>query len=317
MPPLALEDAVALLTDRAGTSARVVFPETARRICDSLDRLPLGLELAAGWLGTLSASQIAEALREPLALLGDAAGRGTLRQQSLEASIRWSHDLLGPAERVAFRRLGVLEPGFTAQLAVGLLGTPGVAAVAALGSPRRLVDASLVVADTTGPVATYRMLGVVRAYALARLEAAAEADAVRDAMLDAALAAIADLEPLLDTDRDLWRDSVRRLHPTVMAAVEWGLARTDPTGGRRLVAGLAWLWHLEHDGPHGLTLIERALEVGGGEHTALQAQLLVAAALVADTAVGGGAGYHYAAEAVALADQLRSELAGTRMRWPG
>ena len=310
VPPLALEDAVALLSERAGTAARVVSPETARRICDSLDRLPLGLELAAGWMGTLSASQIAEALREPLALLGDAAGRGTLRQQSLEASIRWSHDLLGPAEQVAFRRLSVLEPGFTAQLAVGLLGAPDVAAASALGSVRRLVDASLLVADTTGPIATYRMLVMVRAYALARLEAAAETDAVRDAMLDAALAAIADLEPLLDTDRDTWRDCVRRLYPTVMAAVEWGLARTDPTRGRRLVAGLAWLWHLEYDGPHGLAVIERALKVGDGERTALQARLLVAAALVADTAVGGGAGYHYAEEAVALADQLLSEPGG-------
>ena len=151
----------------------------------------------------------------------------------------------------------------------------------------------LLVADTTGPVATYRMLVVVRAYALARLEAAAETDAVRDAMLDAALAAIADLEPLLDTDRDSWRDCVRRLHPTLMAAVERGLARNDTTRGRRLVAALAWLWHLEYDGPHGLALIERALEAGGGERTALQARLLVAARS-SPTRRWRRAGYHYA-----------------------
>ncbi|WP_116953066.1 helix-turn-helix transcriptional regulator [Jiangella endophytica] len=297
VPPLDLADALDLFLDRAGATGDAAATAGARRVCDRLDRLPLALELAAGWAGTLSPAQIADSLADPYALLDGGARTAAFRQRTLESSMRWSHSLLDDDERVLFRRLAVFEPGFAADAVVAVGGLPGPSLLKAL---RGVIDKSLVVADATGPVARYRLLGVVRAYAQARLDEAGETAAVRDRHLGHGLTRLAELAPLLDTDRDAWRRAVGAEYPNLRAAVEWGLSRDDATGGRRLAAGLAWLWHLEARGTEGLVLLRRAAERGAGERTPLQAQVLTALALVADTAVPGGDGYRAAHEALAL-----------------
>ncbi|RIQ15787.1 ATP-binding protein, partial [Jiangella rhizosphaerae] len=312
VPPLGLADALELFLDRAGVAGDPEATAGARRVCDRLDRLPLALELAAGWAATLSPAQIADSLADPYALLDGGARTAAFRQQTLEASMRWSHSLLDDDERVLFRRLAVFEPGFAADAVAAVAGLPAPAMLKAL---RGLIDKSLVVADPTGPVARYRLLGVVRAYAQARLVEAGEADAVRDRHLDRCLARLDELAPLLDTDRDAWRSAVGAEYPNLRAAVEWGLSRDDPAAGRRLAAGLSWLWHLEARGAEGLTLLRRAAERGAGERTPLQARVLTALALVADTTVPGGDGYRAAREALTLLSELDlsadDELAAT------
>lgn len=307
VPPLDLADALELFLDRAGLAGDPEAAVGARRVCDRLDRLPLALELAAGWAGTLSPAQIADSLADPYALLDGGARTAAFRQRTLESSMRWSHSLLDDDERVLFRRLAVCEPGFAADAVVPVGGLPRPAALKAL---RGLIDTSLVVADTTGPAARYRLLGVVRAYAQARLDEAGEAATVRDRHLRHGLARLDELAPLLETDRDAWRAAVGAEYPNLRAAVEWGLGRDDPTGGRRLAAGLAWLWHLEARGAEGLVLLRRAAGRGAGERTALQARVLTALALVADTAVPGGDGYRAAHEALEFpADPATTALA--------
>ncbi|SDU77465.1 helix-turn-helix transcriptional regulator [Jiangella alkaliphila] len=308
VPPLSLADALELFLDRSGGSRDPAATAGARRVCDRLDRLPLALELAAGWAGTLSPEQIADSLSDLYALLDGGARTAVFRQQTLEASMGWSHSLLDDDERVLFRRLAGCEPGFAADVVVAL-AAPDLPAAAALKTLRGLIDTSLVVADPAGPVARYRMLGVVRAYAQARLDEAGEADAVRDRHLSRCLARLDELAPLLETDRDAWRSAVGAEYPNLRAAVEWGLSRDDPTAGRRLAAGLAWLWHLEARADDGLRLLRRAVECGAGERNPLQAnslkaRVLTALALVADTAVPGGDGYVAARDALTLLSDL-------------
>lgn len=293
VPPLDLADALELFLARAGSATD---PAGARRVCDRLDRLPLALELAAGWAGTLSPAQIADSLADPFALLDGGARTAAFRQQTLEASMQWSHSLLDDGERVLFRRLAAFEPGFAADAVVTLAGE-GPAVVKAL---RGLIDKSLVVADTTGPVARYRTLGVVRDYARARLDEAGETVAVRDRHLALYLDLVDDLARRLETDRDAWRAAVGAEYPNLRAAAEWGLGRDDPTRGRRLAAGLAWLWHLEARGSDGLRLLRLAVERGAGERTPLQARVLTALALVSDTALPDGDGYRAAREALEI-----------------
>jgi predicted ATPase len=180
-------------------------------------------------------AQIADSLSAPLALLEGGVRTAPFRQQTLEGSMRWSHDLLNDDERVLFRRLGAFEPGFATDAVVGLaaLDSGGPTGERLLKALQGLVDKSLVVADTTGEVASYRMLGVVRAYALAQLEEAGESVAVRDRHLDIHLALLERLAPLLATDKDAWRAQVGAAYPNVRAAIQWGLSRDDPSRGRR------------------------------------------------------------------------------------
>ena len=311
VPQLALSDALALFLDRAG----LVAPDAgsavragSRRVCDRLDRLPLALELAAGWVGTLTPAQIADSLADPYALLDAGRPIAPFRQRTLEASMRWSHDLLDEHERVLFRRLAIFEPGFDADAVLALAGPgPGPAGRPAgqlLKDLRGLIDKSLVVADTTGLVARYQLLGTIRAYAMARLDEAGETEAMRERHLDVLLARVDAAEPLLDVDKDGWRERIGADYPNIRAAIEWGLSRDDPTRGRHLAVGVAWLWHLEERGNDGLRFLAQAIALGRGTRTELQARCLVAQALVADVRQPGRDGYESAKEALALADEI-------------
>ena len=78
------------------------------RICFRLDGLPLALELAAGRLGALGPAAVAERLDDRFRLLRSGSRAAPTRQQTLEATLQWSHDLLEPDERMllpAARRL--------------------------------------------------------------------------------------------------------------------------------------------------------------------------------------------------------------------
>ncbi|NRQ37315.1 LuxR family transcriptional regulator [Nonomuraea sp. NN258] len=303
VPPMALADALELLLERvrAGAPGAAESRPAARRVCDRLDRLPLALELAAGWAGALSLAQIADSLSTPFALLDGGARTAPFRQRTLQGSMSWSHDLLDEDERVLFRRLGVFEPGFTADAVTRLSGLGGPGPGDLLRALRGLIDKSLVVADTTGEVARYRMLGVVRAYALDRLAAAGESDAAADLHLDLQLALLGQAAPLLDTDKDAWRARVGAAYPNVRAAIEWGLSRQDPGRGRRLAVACVWLWHLEGRGDEGVRLLRKGAARGADERTARQAEILAALALVLDTAEPGVESFEVARAARELA----------------
>ncbi|WP_051162112.1 LuxR C-terminal-related transcriptional regulator [Nocardia brevicatena] len=311
VPPLDLADALELFLQRA--DIHNAGPETraaARQVCDRLDRLPLALELAAGWAGTLSLPQLADSLREPYTVLGGSGRGGPFRQRTLAESMHRSHELLDADERMLFRRLAVFEPGF-AMAAPAALG--GVSPARLLRALRGLVDKSLVAADTTLEVARYRMLGVVREYALLRLAEAGETESVQRAHLRYYLEYVERARPLLDTDKDSWRAAIGVEYPNLRAAIERGLT-LEPTLARRLTAGLAWFWHLGSYGLEGMRLLRSAIEAGREERDRLQAALLVASALVADTALPGGAGYDAARAAAELATETGAQDIGRLAR---
>ncbi len=89
VPPLAEPDAVELFCERS----RLDPDEAIAELCRRLDQLPLAIELAAARTSVLSPAQILERLSQRLDLLK--GGRDAdPRQQTLRATIEWSHDLL-------------------------------------------------------------------------------------------------------------------------------------------------------------------------------------------------------------------------------
>ncbi|WP_284740936.1 helix-turn-helix transcriptional regulator [Amycolatopsis sp. RTGN1] len=302
VPPLAVEEAVALFVERAGAVRPLFTLDTSsavavRSVCTRLDGIPLAVELAAAWLGTLTPHQIDAGLDDRFALLTRGPRGVPARQQTLAASIAWSHDQLDDEDRTVFRRLSVFAGGFTLDAA----GGPAV--LPALG---RLVDKSLVLAEN----GRYRLLETLREYAAARLAEAGEADAVRDRHLDHFLALAEAAEPDLDRDKDAWRARVEPERDNFRAALEWGLAKEDPTRGRRLAAAVAWLWNLRGRGHEGLAYLKRAVARCPDERSPLQARLLTGMGLVADTTAP------FDVEAARLGLEIATELgeAGLRAR---
>jgi len=175
-------EAVRLFVDRAAAAApgfALDEENTAdvARICFRLDGLPLALELAAGRLGALGPAAVAERLDDRFRLLGSGSDAAPTRQQTLAATLQWSHDLLEPDERTLFRRLAVFAGGFGLAAVEEVCAGDGLAEQELADLLARLVEKSLVVADE-GRERRYRLLETVRLYARDRLREAGETDAL-------------------------------------------------------------------------------------------------------------------------------------------
>lgn len=283
--PLNLEDAHTLLLSRA-EAAGVPRPGSAgaRSICDRLDRLPLAIELAAGWMTTLSVDEIAARLAQPLDLLESSADRAPLRLRSVAASVQWSHDLLEDGQRTVFRRLAGFQRGFTAEQAQAVCGDADLDAMQVLRHLRALVDASLLIADTESAPARYGMLDVIAAYARARLTESGEEPMIRDRHLRTYHRLAERLLPTCESDKDAWRASLASEYGNLIAAMQWGLSGPAVSTAIGLATDLAWLWHLESRRPEGIPLLTAAVRAAVGQPPAVRARAEVALALVADTA---------------------------------
>ncbi len=188
VPSLSLADeAVELFTDRA-RRARPEFAVTAdtaaavAEICHRLDGLPLAIELAAARVRALSLGEIVDSLHDRFRLLTGGARTAVRRQQTLRASVDWSHALLTQSERVLFRRLAVFLGGFDLDAALTVAGGGDVERYQVLDQLTLLVDKSLVVAADSGVSrgrCRYRLLETVRQYAQEKLGESGEADAIR------------------------------------------------------------------------------------------------------------------------------------------
>ncbi len=302
VPSLTADDAVALFDARSGQPGGSPEVRAAvRTACIRLDGIPLAIELAAAWSGTLSVPEILHGLDDRFALLVRGPRGVAARHQTLAASMAWSHDLLDDADRVLFRRLAACHDGFTVEAARGVCGFGDLDPAGVLPGLRRLVEKSLVIADTRGSVARYRMLETIRGYATARLTASGELAEARDRHLATFLALVERAAPLLDEDKDAWRAAIGQEQENLRAALDHGLSRADPEPGRRLAAGLAWLWHLGGHGPEGIAVLRRAIASRPADRSGTQARLLAGLALVADTTQPVGLEYDAARAAEELA----------------
>ena len=153
------------------------------RICRRLDGIPLSIELAAARCRSLGVEQIARELDDRFRLLTGGARTVLARQQTLKASIDWSHELLDGSERAALRRLGVFAGPFDVTAAEAVVSAFGdVDRYEVFDLVDRLAAKSLIAIDEFGDDDTrYRLLETIRHYALDRLADAGEIAAARDA----------------------------------------------------------------------------------------------------------------------------------------
>jgi predicted ATPase len=119
---LAQSEAMRLFADRAAAAAPG-FALTSQnapvvaQVCRQLDGLPLAIELAAARVRVLSVEQIAARLDDHFRLLTGGSRTAPARQQTLQATVDWSYDLLTASERTLFHRLSVFAGGFTLEAA--------------------------------------------------------------------------------------------------------------------------------------------------------------------------------------------------------
>ncbi|MER5322026.1 ATP-binding protein [Streptosporangium roseum] len=187
VPPLPVEDAVALLRDRAGGAdgvgaegggGRGGGAEGMAELCEGLDCIPLAIELAAVQLRTMPPALLTPQLHDRYRLL--TGGDGPMRHESLRAAMGWSHELCTPAERLLWARLSVFAAGFDLEAAERVCAGGPLPSVLVLETLTGLVDKSLVQREDHPAGVRLRMLDTVREFGAEWLLLLGETGAVRD-----------------------------------------------------------------------------------------------------------------------------------------
>ena len=249
-------------------------------ICQRLDGIPLALELAAARLASLSPAELADRVQDRFALLTSGSRTADARQQTLRATVDWSHDLLTPPERLLFRRLAVFRGGWTLDAAEHVVAGPDLPPAAVLDLLDRLVRQSLVAAERATGRTRYRMLETLRQYAADELGRAGEADALSAAHAEFYLALAEQAETgLRSSAQPQWTQILNEEHANVRAALAW-LTETDRHADQalRLAGSLGLYWHM---GRHleGRDTLRRVMSLTGGSPPA-RARAMQAVSLV-------------------------------------
>jgi predicted ATPase/class 3 adenylate cyclase/DNA-binding CsgD family transcriptional regulator len=252
------DEAVELFTDRA----RLVCPDfsvtegnaaTVIEVCRRLDGMPLAIELAAARVRTLSVTDILTGLQDRFRVLTGGVRTSVRRQQTLRASVDWSHALLTEIERVLFRRLSVFVGGFDLDAAQAVVADEHLQRHQVFDEVALLVDKSLLISENASGPTRYRLLETVRQYALEKLGESGEADAVRARHRDY----YTDLAALLDQPSSAGRrQHVERAQSDIdnlRAAFTWSRDNADNERALQLASALQPFWLTRGRVPEGLS----------------------------------------------------------------
>jgi predicted ATPase/class 3 adenylate cyclase/DNA-binding CsgD family transcriptional regulator len=245
---LGLSEAVQLFIERAALArAGFTLEERHRQpvaeICRRLDGIPLAIELAAARVRVLTPAQIAEGLNRRFQLLTGSSRTAMPRQQTLQASLDWSHALLTEPEQIVFRRLGVFAGSFDLEAATTVTAAADIQTWQVLDVLTLLVDKNLVAVEDSGQVARYRLLETMRHYAQARLDAAGETEGTRTRHRDHYLTLGEDAAPHLETaDSPAWFARLDLDYPNLEAALQWSHHHGQYDQLCRMVAAICPAW---------------------------------------------------------------------------
>ncbi|OBJ47293.1 hypothetical protein A9W95_06935 [Mycobacterium sp. 1423905.2] len=241
VPSLSLaEEAIELFEERARRAKPGVTlrRETVFELCQRLDGMPLAIELAAARVRSMTLDDILDGLCDRFRLLTGGARTAVRRQQTLRASVDWSHALLSEPERALFRKLAVFRGGFYLDAAHCVVAAEPAQVRDRLSS---LVDKSLVVVDDSETRTRYRLLETMRQYAQEQLAASDEVENTRSHHHHHYAAKAFALEDVLADHSDRVEQVVVDID-NLRAAFDWSLEIGDAASAARLASALQPLW---------------------------------------------------------------------------
>ena len=146
----------------------------AAGICRRLDGIPLAIELAAGRVDIFGLSKTASLLDDRLNLSWVGRRTAVPRHQTLNATLEWSYDLLGEAEKRVLSRLSVFAGGFTFEAAVAIAADETIDEANVSDCVWELRSKSMIAAERQG--ARLHLLDTTHAFASQRLAESDEED---------------------------------------------------------------------------------------------------------------------------------------------
>lgn len=276
--PEPANDLPALIAAQAGrNSAVTLFLQVARRvqsgfaltpdnlpaigrICRLVEGLPLGIELAAAWVRTLSCAEIADEIERTVDFLSATRRDGSGRHHSLRAVFDSSWKLLTSQEQEVISRLAVFPGGFTRQAA-------GQVAGASLPVLSALVAKSLL---RRGEGDRYDLHPLIRQFAAEKLAGLGAAEVTTQRHLAYYLALAEAAEPHLTSAGQVeWLDQLACEHDNLRGALRWALDRHERESALRLSSALRAFWEVRGHLAEGRRWLDQALHLAGPAATAL------------------------------------------------
>jgi non-specific serine/threonine protein kinase len=324
-------EAIALFIERA-KAAVPGFSLTRHNLlsvvqaCCRLDGIPLAIELAAAQVKLLRVEQLADRLEDRFLLLKGGSRTALPRQQTLEALIAWSYDLLSPSERVMFQRLSVFVGGWTLEAAEAICadevagdaleseGDGVIHPAEVLDLLTQLVNKSLVVVGRRlGEDTRYRYLETIRQYAYDRCLESGEIDGLRRRHRDWYLDFVERAEvELRGVNQTVWLEKLELEHDNIRSALRWILEREIPEeelqseeaeAGLRMVGALRRFWDTRGYVSEGRKWLDRALE-SNSLRTTERVKALIGAGELASRQSDGNRGLALFEESLALSHEL-------------
>jgi predicted ATPase/DNA-binding SARP family transcriptional activator len=253
-------------------------------LCRMLDGIPLTIDLAAAWIRVLPVEQIVLRLEGQLSLLKDNRSGRPARQQTLQATLNWSYNLLPEAEKALLCRLSVFVGGWTLEAAEAIGAVEEQDGSDVLSLLAGLLDKSLVLYREMSGQARYRFLETTRQYALEKLQERQEQSLAlaghRRYFLSLAFEAS---KALSGKNRIAWVSKLESDYENLQSALERSLGDNDAVNCSLLLAGiLSHLWEIRGHYTQGRVLLSAALaRATEGEVTWEMASALEGAARLA------------------------------------
>jgi len=294
-------EAVALFLQSARRVRQEFVPtptdqQAIRHLCQLVDGMPLGIELAAAWVRLFSCDEIVKEVARSLDFLSTSLRNIPERHRSLRAVFDQSWALMSKREQQSFRRLTVFRGGFTREAADAIAG-------ATLPMLSALVDKSLVQQSGVGRFSLHQLL---RQYGEERLTEAAEAREIRNRHLAFFMAFVEGAEPTYV--RDLaWLEQVAAESENVWAALQWAASGGEVEVGLQLAFSLHVYWEMRGYWRDEYNWLTRLLALPTtAPPTLFRARLLNHAGKSALQLVDSTTAANYYTESLALAQQLQS-----------
>ncbi len=292
LPPteqLAEYEAVRLFTERAKAVLPMfsVTDQNARavaHVCNRLDGIPLGIELAATRVKVLAVEQIASRLDDRFRLLTRGSRTALPRHQTLQAAIDWSYELLSERERAVFRGLSVFAGGWTLEAAEAVCAWEGARELDVLDLLSQLVAKSLLLVEPRGAEVRYWLLETIREYGEERLRAVGEEPVMRRRHRDWYLRLAEQSEQAVrGPDQVAWVERLDAEHDNLRAALEFCKAEKENAGHGLRLAGALWpFWEIRGHMSEGRRRLTEALDTAGAAaDPAVRAKALTGAGVLA------------------------------------
>ncbi len=246
------------------------------RICQLVEGMPLGLELAAAWTRIMSCEQIAESIAHDPDFLATSLRNVPERHRSLRVVFERSWQILSELERGIFMRLSVFRGGFGLEAAEQVAG-------ASFAGITSLVDKSLI---RVAPSGRFNLHELLRRFAGNRLLESGQEQQTRDRHLDYFIGLAEALASKSGSDdQTSWMARFELEFDNWRAALDWCLDGTgQPAAGLRLAGALWRFWQTGGYAGEGLSYLERLLSrITEPLPDAVWANALAGAAMLAST----------------------------------